>query len=41
MRIELSASLLLLPNAVRAEERWAEFDEQADPLETYMPSDER
>ena len=40
--IEQSASLALLPKAMSADDLWeVSFDEQAEPLDTYMPPDER
>ena len=40
--IEEFASLSVFPYAKRAEEVCvAEFDEQAEPLETYIPSEDR
>ena len=41
IRIEQSASASLLPKAIRAEEECCVFEEQAEPLETYMPNEER
>ena len=41
MRMDESASASLLPYAPRADDRCCEFDEQAEPLETKIPSEER
>ena len=40
-RIEESASLALLPNATSALDTECEFEEQAEPLDTKIPSEER
>ena len=41
MRMEQSASAALLPYAVSALDTWCEFDEQAEPLDTKIPSDDK